>query len=73
VRSDVFLLEAGERDLGKITTESKQHVMISYNRDNREICLKIKKELEGLGHLVWIDVENRKIFLFIYLFNSHKK
>ncbi len=35
-----------------------KHIMISYNRDSREICLKIKDELEKLGYNVWIDVED---------------
>jgi hypothetical protein len=35
---------------------SQQHIMISYNSSSRELCLKIKGELESLGHKVWIDV-----------------
>ena len=31
--------------------------MISYNRDSREVCLKIKEELEKSNFKVWIDVE----------------
>jgi hypothetical protein len=34
-----------------------KHIMISYHRDSREMCLKIKKELELHGHRVWIDIE----------------
>jgi hypothetical protein len=36
---------------------SEKHVMISYNRDSRDLCLKIKSELEKLNFKVWIDVE----------------
>lgn len=36
----------------------EKHIMISYNREDREICLRIKKELEDKGHIVWIDVED---------------
>ncbi|RNA01000.1 hypothetical protein BpHYR1_043721 [Brachionus plicatilis] len=36
----------------------KKHIMISYNRDSRDLCLKIKKDLEKNGHKIWIDVEN---------------
>lgn len=36
----------------------KNHIMISYNRNSRVMCLRIKAELERLGHTVWIDVEN---------------
>ena len=32
--------------------------MISYNRNSRPLCIKIKAELERLGHSVWIDIEN---------------
>ena len=35
-----------------------KHIMISYNRESRETCLKIKAELEKLDYLVWIDVED---------------
>ncbi|RMZ93632.1 hypothetical protein BpHYR1_018601, partial [Brachionus plicatilis] len=34
------------------------HIMISYNRDSRDLCLKIKQDLEKIGQNVWIDVEN---------------
>ncbi len=33
------------------------HIMISYNWDNQELCLKIKNKLEKSGYDVWIDVE----------------
>lgn len=40
--------------------ESKQdeHVMISYNRESRELCLRIKSSLEQIGLKVWIDVSD---------------
>ncbi len=34
-----------------------RHVMISYNSGSREVCLRIKNELDNLGYRVWIDVE----------------
>ncbi len=44
------------------TTDKKdnaqQHIMISYNSASRDLCLKIKKELEAQGEKVWIDVED---------------
>jgi len=39
------------------SSNKQQHIMISYNTGSRELCLKIKKELESMGHRVWIDVE----------------
>ncbi len=33
-------------------------IMISYNRESRDLVLKIKKELKTLGFKLWIDVEN---------------
>ncbi|RNA00999.1 hypothetical protein BpHYR1_043720 [Brachionus plicatilis] len=41
-----------------IVKNKYKHVMISYNRDSRDLCLKIKKDLEKDGHKIWIDVEN---------------
>ncbi len=35
-----------------------QHIMISYNRQSREMCLQIKAELERSKFKVWIDVED---------------
>ena len=34
------------------------HIMISYNKECRDLCLKIKKDLENDGHKIWIDVED---------------
>ena len=34
----------------------QQHIMLSYHSSNREICLKIKRLLESMGHKVWINV-----------------
>lgn len=39
-------------------TAKKKQIMISYNKTNREMCLKIKSALEQLGFVIWIDVEN---------------
>ena len=38
--------------------EPNKHVMISYNKESREVCYKIKTELEKLGINCWIDVDN---------------
>ena len=35
-----------------------KHIMISYNSESRELCMKIKSELEKMNHKVWIDVNN---------------
>jgi hypothetical protein len=35
-----------------------KHVMISYNSKSRDYCLEIKKELENIGKIVWIDIES---------------
>jgi hypothetical protein len=34
------------------------HIMISYNKESRDLCLKIKSALEKDGHKIWIDVED---------------
>lgn len=33
-------------------TKGPGHVMISYNSDSRDLCLKVKSELEAMGHMV---------------------
>ena len=47
-----------EMNKNKDFNSKKNHIMISYNRNSRPLCFKIKAELERLGHSVWIDVEN---------------
>lgn len=37
---------------------NQKHIMISYNRDSRDLCLRIKNELEKEDYRVWIDVED---------------
>lgn len=36
----------------------EEHIMISYNKQSRDMCLKIKDELENEGHKIWIDVQD---------------
>ena len=43
--------------LGALSLNSTdQHIMISYNSSSRDLCLKIKRELELMEYKVWIDV-----------------
>lgn len=35
-----------------------EHLMISYNRESRDMCLRIKESLEQVGYRVWIDVSD---------------
>ena len=35
------------------------HIMISYEKSNKELCLNIKSRLESFGYKVWIDLENK--------------
>ena len=46
--------------LAKISQEPTvmKHIMISYNRYSRDLCLFIKSELEKIGYKIWIDVED---------------
>lgn len=37
---------------------NQKFIMISYNRDSRDLCLRIKAELEKEGIMIWIDVED---------------
>ena len=49
-----------EREIDPAKREAvvKKQIMISYNRESREICTKIKEELEKLNYNVWIDFED---------------
>ena len=38
--------------------EKPKHIMISYNKFSRDLCLQIKQILNQNEHNVWIDVEN---------------
>jgi plasmid maintenance system killer protein len=38
--------------------ENRGHVMISYNTGSRNLCLKMKSELETSGYKVWMDVSD---------------
>jgi len=41
-----------------VDVSKQKHIMISYNRDSRDLCLQIKGDLEKQGLKVWIDVED---------------
>jgi len=34
----------------------QQHIMISYHSSCRELCIRLKRKLESMGHKIWIDV-----------------
>lgn len=38
------------------SSNENSHIMISYNTGSRELCLRVKCELERLNYKVWIDV-----------------
>ena len=45
-------------DLIKPTSKDQTHVVISYNTQSKDLCLKIKEELEKCGFKVLIDINN---------------
>jgi hypothetical protein len=47
-----------EKNENKEIDTNQGHVMISYNTGSRELCLKVKQELEASGYRVWMDVQN---------------
>lgn len=53
----IWTIHNKQNPLIKNQTNSK-HIMISYNRENRDLCLSIKKDLEKKGHKIWIDVHD---------------
>ncbi len=48
----------GSGELSETETSKQHQIMISYNSQNRDMCLDIKNQLEKLGFKIWIDVEN---------------
>lgn len=38
--------------------ENQKHIMISYNQESRDLCEKIKNELEKIGYKIWIDLKS---------------
>lgn len=56
----MWLSEGYNKSVEKSTSNAtdKKHIMISYNKHSRDLCLEIKKHLESNDHVVWIDVEN---------------
>jgi hypothetical protein len=59
----------------EINASSMKHLMFSYNRETRDLCLSIKSDLEKLNFKTWIDVESDFDFLFnsFFLINSFKQ
>ena len=55
IESILWLLNPNEN-----SNLNKNHVFISYDNDDRELCLMIKNELELLEHKIWINVEDNK-------------
>jgi hypothetical protein len=41
-----------------VPEEKKMQIMISYNKDNRDLVMNIKRILESLNFKIWIDVEH---------------
>ena len=35
-----------------------EHILISFQADSKELCIKIRQFLEGLGHKVWFDIDD---------------
>ena len=51
---DALVKSMGEAPAGP----KGKHIMISYNRDSRDLVLQIKAELEKLKLKVWVDIED---------------
>jgi len=58
IKSEREIEKASSEDPAKREAVVKKQIMISYNRESREICTKIKEELEKLNYNVWIDFED---------------
>jgi hypothetical protein len=40
------------------STSNKTHIMISYNKESRDLCISIKNKLEENNYKVWRDVND---------------
>ena len=49
------------KDQNKESQPNTMQVMISYHRDSRDLCLKVKENLEASGHQVWMDVNEKDV------------
>lgn len=60
IKPPVPLDDKPAKNLADLNLEeiNQKHIMISYNRESRDLCLKVKAELEKLGYKIWIDVES---------------
>ena len=41
-----------------VDVEKSRHVMISYNTASRDLCIRLKQQLESFGFKIWIDVSD---------------
>ena len=59
IKDEVIASKSDLKDAAeKKADEMPSHVMISYNTASRDLCLKIKADIEAAGHKVWIDVND---------------
>jgi hypothetical protein len=58
VESNVPLVSISAAASVTTLLDVNKHIMISYNKETRDLCLRIKSELEEAGFSVWIDIEN---------------
>ena len=55
----MWLLSSHEKSAELVVdTDERKHVMISYNKYSRDLCLTIKSHLETFGVKIWIDIDN---------------
>jgi hypothetical protein len=52
-------VEKSKKTASQLHTASIKHIMFSYNRETRDLCLSIKSDLEKLNFSTWIDVESK--------------
>jgi uncharacterized protein YqkB len=58
VQIEKVIVKKEDKKTAFIDENIGKHIMISYNRDSRDLCLKIKSELESQNLKVWIDTES---------------
>jgi hypothetical protein len=58
IESILWLCKTDNDKIIQAKNQNLKHLFLSYNSENRSLCLSIKSSLERLGFKIWIDVEN---------------
>lgn len=58
-QSILFLIELKMNRINSASLKAKpKHIMLSYTKESKQLCYRIKNELEKMGKKCWIDVDD---------------